>query len=410
MPSPVPEAWTTPDHTRRDEAQRLLDMLNGDWREDQLVHYCFECPGRCMSVDDARDKVYAALLACGVLPNNDTVPSLKDWGSAWEHCAQQTLGIMCHRVFPRVVDLAIHWDREPPQEPVGDSTAGDIKAHREYLRRKAWRCRCVLTDAGRNVQWAVTTWTVQPVDHLLFRIQWMDERKNSFFDALATNSSPFRQCQRQLFSMLSEPWESSPLAPLYHHFGHSRVQALVWQQICGMAADLTLRFVAFRAWPLRLVRAADSRLSESKRRRIVRDFLEAPACCRNTDFGAKLAAMFPSEEALFGSKPLMNLLHAFGRECRICNMHVERYFARIRKCTARRQGPPEVERLRCGAFLAEVVGRHRKQGGFDPRVIERQRLIGKGVPLRRVKKPGKHRRPPPGFIMFAAAQEAARKD
>jgi hypothetical protein len=105
----------------------------------------------------------------------------------------------------------------------------------------------------------------------------------------------------------------------------------------------------------------------------------------------------------------LDALNVFAMMFKICNMHVERLFARARLNSRHSNHQvPVLEGLRSSAFLSEVLGSHCRQGGFDPRVQHRQALLARGVRFR-VKKKTKVATRISGFSVFTGKQMAKRK-
>ena len=190
-------------------------MLNGDWRSPRLVHHCYECELCAGDAEEAKRLTFAALLECDIVLSKDTrMPMMKDWGSAWHHCAQQSLGYLCHRLLPQAICLALPtYDSMLPQNLEGDSD--EVQESREYLRRKSWRTRKIAEDPLRRIHWCITTWTVEPLDHLLLHVQWLDARPNALLVMSHTETSPVRVASKRLYDMLADipgTWGCSRIA------------------------------------------------------------------------------------------------------------------------------------------------------------------------------------------------------
>lgn len=203
------------------KVSRLLATLNGDWSIPLLTHHCVncnECPG---GIEDTKKNVFAALLACNVLAGTSgKMPSTKDWGSVSHHCSQQSLGILCHKVLPRVLENAFgRWDDALPDDRDCDVPDGqDPEEFRKYLRKKAWRSKLVMSSPAKQLAWCLQSWALEPMDHLLQRLQWIDERGHSLLDCVSTQRSPILECEKDLLEMLIVPCETGPMAVLHHRF------------------------------------------------------------------------------------------------------------------------------------------------------------------------------------------------
>lgn len=413
------EAWLDETDPKVQSARRLLGLLNSDWRSARLTHHCSGgCS--CSSSDDCKEKVYAALLACDVLSSSGTrLPTKKDWGSTWMHCGQQCLGHLCHRLLPSAVARAFpHWDSmQAPEQPSEDTTLGDVEQHRKFLRCKVWRCNKVLQDESKRLHWVVTTWTVEPLDHCLMRLQWLDGQSSGLLDAIAASRSPFVRCRRALAEMLDTD-ASSHLSPVRHFFqGQEDLDDIILKQCAGMAADVWIRFMEYEQFPLRLGSCVDARLGEAERKDVAQQFFALPECCVYTDMGSKLRAHFDSAESFLADDNLLIALRIVCKKAKLCNMHVERFFAAVRLACRHVDGAPDIERVRAVGMLRDVLTAHTEAGGMDPRFVTSAALVRKGVPLRRAKQLRKGRlvklkglKPGGGFARFAGKMEAERRE
>lgn len=71
-------------------------------------------------------------------------------------------------------------------------------------------------------------------------------------------------------------------------------------------------------------------------------------------------------------------------------------------------GAVYAERSMCSGFVAQLLAEHKQQGGKDPRVLHRDKLLKQGVPLR-VQKHSAKKPCNSGFGEFKAKQEAQRQ-
>ncbi|CAK0855118.1 unnamed protein product, partial [Prorocentrum cordatum] len=86
----------------------MLLFLNGDWRLDTIMHHCDATRCSCSSEDDARAKIFGALLEAGAVLGSDVgPPSVNRWGTATTAAGQIALFIMCHRVLPQCAEIAL---------------------------------------------------------------------------------------------------------------------------------------------------------------------------------------------------------------------------------------------------------------------------------------------------------------
>lgn len=55
-------------------------------------------------------------------------------------------------------------------DPVGTGSSDEF---RKFLRNKTWRAKCVLQDVPKRLQFCINSWVLEPMDHLLLRVQWL---------------------------------------------------------------------------------------------------------------------------------------------------------------------------------------------------------------------------------------------
>ena len=179
----------------RGRAGRLLALLNGNWSLKRLTHHCVDCVLCPHGEADSQKNVYAALCDVDVLASKSSKsPSSKDWGSISKHASKQSLGILCHYTLPQCLEGALgDWDKALPDLANADALpCQDPEEMRKYLRRKAWRAMCVMRDETKRLNWCVRSWVMEPVDALLQRLQWLDERGNALLAFLSPATSPYR--------------------------------------------------------------------------------------------------------------------------------------------------------------------------------------------------------------------------
>ena len=118
----------------------VRQFLNGDWRRDRIVHYCLgsDC---CRDLEHAKTNVYAALLGSDVTFSDETkIPSIDNWGTCGASSGRALFGFACHRVLPRMVQLAFpHFERNIEHgDDVDAATIIRAKTVKKANRVKAW--------------------------------------------------------------------------------------------------------------------------------------------------------------------------------------------------------------------------------------------------------------------------------
>jgi hypothetical protein len=142
-----------------------------------------------------------------------------------------------------------------------------------------------MEQQAKQCHWCVTTFTVEPVDHLLLHIQWLNARSDALLACLDKKRSPFATCCRQLCSMLGSPIDVAHFKPGFDQFSTPEwtlndVALLIFKQALRMSAELWLRFLHFTEFLLPVIRLGDISLNEKERLQLASDFWDTPACCR----------------------------------------------------------------------------------------------------------------------------------
>lgn len=196
---------------------------------------------------------------------------IEDWGSGGEHCAKQTLGMLCHDTLAQTFRIAFpKWETMLP--PVtADANPQSATEFREMLRRKTYRGTKVLTDTVTRMHWAITTWTTEPLEHLLLRVQWLDHRGDALLDVIDPELSPFADCRRQLFSMLNGDSLSS--IRVYFEAEPAAFAETSFKQIMHLDAEVYLRFMHFQRGAIPIVRVGNPS----------HKFYDINPCCRFWD-------------------------------------------------------------------------------------------------------------------------------
>ena len=82
---------------------------------------------------------------------------------------------------------------------------------------------------------------------------------------------------------------------------------------------------------------------------------------------------------MLADSDFMQMLHLWAKNGRLCNMHIERELASVRKSVAEKV--PNLEHLAASAFLSQTLRRHVGAGGQKPGVVTRASLVESEVPI-----------------------------
>ena len=199
-------------------AQRFLDTLNGDWTKP--VVQCFTC-GRAITEDVARELVFASIIEIDMLQANGKEPSMDDWFSCGMSCGKTAVGVFCHELLPQVVEEShIVWDDKALVNNVADPEAVDgAEAARVRGKKKAWRTKCVLADASRKLGIALMSFLAIGVEHIMMRLDYLDERHDGILSVGVPGLCPFQVCSTYIADTIAGGFkQGAVLSPIYRHF------------------------------------------------------------------------------------------------------------------------------------------------------------------------------------------------
>ncbi len=169
---------------------RVLQFLNGDSRRSVVSHVCSGC---CSSREEAVDNVHTALLECDVLCGKGGLPSAHRRGSVATSNSQITLGVLLHKVLPRVWRLAFpdyHSGAVDPAEQIENEADEDFKTN---MKNKVYRCGKFLSE--RSSRACTMSFVTEPIDWLWHRLQHLDETSSSLSDIACSERNPFNKAQ-----------------------------------------------------------------------------------------------------------------------------------------------------------------------------------------------------------------------
>eukprot|EP00974_Lingulodinium_polyedra_P009329 893172-Lingulodinium_polyedra.AAC.1 len=151
-----------------------MDCCNGDLRIPTVQHYEGSC-GCCSSRQDAVRLVFAAAVEARLLLGGDgNQCSVNRWLTMSKSLARQLPGIFWHNLLGRAMARSWQWDRAAEEVVDPDE--------RQMNKRKAWRARCAVNRVENQHAFCVLNWASMPIDWLIMRLQFLDERGDGLLD------------------------------------------------------------------------------------------------------------------------------------------------------------------------------------------------------------------------------------
>ena len=268
------------------------------------------------------------------------------------------------------------------------------------LKRKVFRVGKYFGSFGSTSRarlGVLANFVLEPLDWLWKWIQHLGEQPLSILQIVTPETSPFKAVERRLSGFLVGHLAPTPLAAAWNHYGFERTegdkQDLTFEDVkmvLKVLGQVRWRFsVFFEAWPFPLLRLCDATVSQAEQLRIAESLFSAPPCFVDAYCGQKLRMKYASDSTstsanmLINDKDLMGVLTSWAEHARVCNMHVERIFALIRKSSPLKN--PNVERACASGYLAQLSHSHKKSGGTDINSMTRADLLNSSTPISALK-------------------------
>jgi hypothetical protein len=368
----------------RSQSDGFRRYINGNKALCRHGHCCNDC---CLDATDTSsrerciDNFMGALTGIGLLSGSNWInaPGKARWLSSSTTLAIIIAGLLIHGLLAKVWDVAFpNWTIE---KPLNGSEESDW--HRQ-VRSKCYRAKLYL--CGENTLWRGCCISVatQPVDHLMQRLQALDEAGGVLLD-LQSCADPIHRCLQSLFA------NATTMVP------KAMVGLMIFFAIKGSDFTTCLRQYIFRlsfalasliwfnleslfsAAPYALLGLVSATSTDETRRTLAERFFNTAECCLDRGVSLKIRRLVGSPEDLITNTPILLVLRMWARRGRIGNMGLERLLSLIR-----RNAPKgcSVERLVVGGFLAQIMRQHLSAGGTDVRKMTRRQCNEAGVPLR----------------------------
>ena len=398
---------------------RLLRLFNTPWTSLTPGHVCsgLDC---CASDSDCKDQMLALLLdsQVDITMAQDVGVSIDDWGSGLVAASKALFGILCHRLLPQSLTLALpSWAAMDVAAPVEEADNEAATIARIRIRKKAWRARCVLTDAVRMMHLCIFAVVGAPVQQCMLRVDSLDERGDAILDCMDPESSPFVACRRELRNIVHYgcgEHDRAVLRPIFTSFLNDEEVNLTdaFDLARTMAQEFSVqnyfKTIFLSDLLFSLFKVVHPKPSVAEKEKPVADLFSSRPCCRGRAGSDKIYKHFKTSLRLAAHKRFWESLRHVARRLKIANMWSERLLARTQKATS--QGHKvDVETACSKGFLVEVLREHTSLGHLYPGILHREQLIADGVPLRRVRQKGRTRASS-GFFVFKGECERRRHD
>ena len=385
---------TAEEHKIVQRIDAICKLDTGDIRNLTAIHH--HCVGCCADAEACVGHLTSAYVEAGILfAGVSEEPSKSRWGSTGVSNSIVTAGLMLHDVLSATVEASFtNWLEGDP----GDDEDDD---YRYKVQRKVWRTRCLLRDPHFKMQTVVRNFCSVDISHLWQRLQYIDGKGSTLYDAMDRKHSPFRDTIRRITAQLGN---GGRMAIVLRHFqvqwasdmadqapSKSEIVDEARHILVSQAAQLWWRFCTYyETWPYKFLEQVHPRYMEEDRQECARKFYHLPACCQAGDqFTSKVARIFPRGDGPvptnIGDESFKSLLEEWGEGTTLSNMHVERLLSQI-KASCPKKRPP-LESILAAGTLCQWRREHRQVGGVNYDESTGKELAEEGVPLRRAAHP-----------------------
>lgn len=163
-----------------------------------------------------------------------------------------------------------------------------------------------------------------PIDALIARLQYLDERGDVLLNIIEDSSSPLVLCGRSLAAMLQGP--GSPTRLLGHVLrrfaGVEQASADARAMLLNLSAQLRWRLGGYDHFLLKLAHCEHPRCSGDARERLVRSAFEIDPCCLGERFTLKLRRLSGSPQELLQNDAFRSGLRLWAPVGWTTNMHI----------------------------------------------------------------------------------------
>ena len=107
-----------------------------------------------------------------------------------------------------------------------------------------------------------------------------------------------------------------------------------------------------------------------------------PECCLRPNFARKVVSIFPDAASMRDDQEFCDMILAWSRHGRLCNMHMERLLAYVKKAAPAINGRrPTVQRVAAAGLASAWLRSYIEAGYRGPSQITRQWARQEGAPL-----------------------------
>ena len=175
------------------------------------------------------------------------------------------------------------------------------------------------------------------MDHLLLKLQWLDERGDSVLDIASPSTSILVKTQAALQRSLVGAIGTSPFRHILSHFGNDDQQRAslsgrIRDMVLNMGGELWYRSLYLHTYPFTLFQIVHPSYQGEGLSLCNKLFAEHP-CCLDDPFSLKLRALFTSGAQMHGNAALLEDLRMLSCRARLTNMHIERLLAKVKAAT-----------------------------------------------------------------------------
>ena len=303
----------------REVSSKLTGLFNGDWRKPDIVHVETGC---CNNLDETRRCMAQAVVEAGLLLGHSALPAKSRWGTMTQSCAEISLCVLLHGILPRVFQRAFaNASGSAADGPLDPEGGEDFQVG---VRRKRFRVLNFLRTPKRFLPVLTLSWSCEPLEWLLARIQHLDESSHCLTECANPRRSPFRNALRRLSHIvIADSLRGTYVCAIIDYAdvafdGNQEIKSeflrSLWVACLRAAAQVFWRFVLqYEAWPFRLALLADASLAEAEYVRVAEDLYAASMCCLDPWCSQRVRNLFADPAELLHDEEFRRLLSEWSR-------------------------------------------------------------------------------------------------
>ena len=238
----------------------------------------------------------------------------------------------------------------PPNDRPAAQSIDGATAMRLKVQRKTWRARKFFESQSRQERCVLLLFLGTAIEHLMLRLDHLDERGRGIWDIALDDMSPFVACRRYLYRALvggSRP--GSILYSIFRHFSNgsaldgNRLMCLAREMVLDMSGQVIWRFLPYTEVPLSLMQVSNPGLPSRVREENLGKVFSRHSCCNDSGCTQKIVKKYTTSKKMLACVAMMDGLIVLAHKFKFTNLISERLIALVRRACHGGMGSHEIE-------------------------------------------------------------------